>query len=600
MKRNMILMRILGGWLIGAILLIGCSSEDEQGILGDNVVRFNSQLTDMSSASKSSEVVSPTVLTKENWMIGDSIGIYMKYRDGKPFSEKNIVVENCKYLSIKDKASTSIFVPATKEDEIYYPNLGSDFISYYPYKSTIGKNYLYPIDIAGQSGDPSRVDLLYATSNVGVSEKGDVSLFFRHQLAKLVLYLKPDLAIQELKDIWPSLGITASGFYTKANFSLTDKVISDRSEIKDIYASKTPDGMRVELILIPQTVGRNMSLKFRLVGNDSELQWNIPEGKVFEAGKQYEYTLSIKMTWVEVLEQKILSWGEGVKLDDIVWGKSSDTQYGLTKITGGEYYVGSPESVGEKSEHPRHKVEIGGGWMSAYEITNKQYVAFLNDTEIISDEKNWEKLINIKDSKTRIDYYPDTHAWFVKESSWDDFPVVNVSWYGARKFAQWLGGDLPTEAEWETACRAGTDGLFSFGNGNGNNNNFVNCDQTTVELSENGTGGIIPVNRLNPNASMFYNMHGNVGEWCLDAVERTAAGSPAPYDSKTAWEPEYRLVRGGSWRTTLDECRSAARICYLPEHMADDIGFRVAFSVSNVPNLNFQKLEEFLKVSPLP
>ncbi|KAA6341606.1 Serine/threonine-protein kinase pkn1 [termite gut metagenome] len=599
----MILIRILGGWLIGAILLIGCTSEDEQEISGDNLVRFNSQLVNISSVSRSSDVSGPTVLTKENWMLGDAIGIYMKYNDSKPFSKENIIVNNYRYLSTKDKVSTSIFVPATEEDKIYYPNLGSDFISYYPYESTIGKECLYPIDVSQQS-DPSKIDLLYATSNAGSSEKGDVSLSFKHQLSKLVLNLKPDLAIPELSDAWATLVVMASGFYTKANFSLIDKVISDRSEIRDVSIAKTPDGMRVEMILIPQTVERNMCLKFGLSGNKNELRWNIPEGKVFEAGKQYEYTVSVKMTWIEVFEGEILPWGGGSKFDDIVWGKSSDTQYGLTKITGGDYYIGSPEGVGEENEYPRHKVAVGGGWISSYEITNKQYVEFLNKVRGVSFNgiKDGLLLMDVKDDAMKIEYIFDNDTWKVVDPSWDNYPVVNVTWYGARMFAQWLGGDLPTEAEWETACRAGNDGLFSFENSNEeiNYNDFVNCEQTSAAI--NGvSGGIVPVNYLRPNASNLYNMHGNVYEWCLDIVRRSAMGSPAPYDYRpTVSDEKYRSIRGGSWKTDLNKCRSAVRISYLPDHTADDIGFRVVFPISNVANLNFGELEEFLKVSPLP
>jgi formylglycine-generating enzyme required for sulfatase activity len=550
--------------------------------------------------------VGPAVLTKENWTIGDAIGIYMKY-GGKSFSEENVIVNNCRYLSTKNNVSTAIFVPATKEDAIYSPNFGSDFISYYPYKSEI-KDYLYPIDISEQGGDPSKVDLLYATSNE-LSEKGDVSLSFKHQLSKLVLNLKRDLANKELNDVWPGLWVWANGFYTKANFSLIDQVISNRTTIQKVSAATTQDGMRVELILIPQTVGRSTYLNFDLAGN--QLQWNIPEGKVFEAGKQYEYTVSIKMTWIEVIEGNIRPWVKESEFD-IDGEESPDASYyGLTKITSGAYYIGSPEGEGEENEYPRHKVDLGGFWISSYEITNLQYVDFLNKTgvefksstkkgvglyENEKREKNEKEFINIIDGgKIKYDDSKADNNWVVVDS-WDNYPVVNVSWHGAREFAKWLGGDLPTEAEWETACRAGRSGDFSFGNKNEAINSYkeyVNCEQIQ---------GILPANNgLKPNAINLYNMHGNVQEWCLDAVGRDARGSSAPYDHKfEVAEMKYHPIRGGSWKVALDKCRSAYRSCLEPEVMDDDIGFRVVFPMSNVHNLKFEKLANFLQAPSLP
>jgi formylglycine-generating enzyme required for sulfatase activity len=85
-------------------------------------------------------------------------------------------------------------------------------------------------------------------------------------------------------------------------------------------------------------------------------------------------------------------------------------------------------------------------------------------------------------------------------------------------------------------------------------------------------------------------------------VGRNTIGSPAPYDYRiVASETKYHPIRGGSWKTTLDKCRSAARSCYLPEYTADDIGFRVVFPISSVASLKFEELEKFLNISsPLP
>jgi formylglycine-generating enzyme required for sulfatase activity len=192
------------------------------------------------------------------------------------------------------------------------------------------------------------------------------------------------------------------------------------------------------------------------------------------------------------------------------------------------------------------------------------------------------------------------------EAGHADYPVTHVTWYGAKAFAEWLGGDLPSEAEWEVACRSARveyDGLFSFSSTeNGSNGyegyeKYVNCRD---EIPTNGKNETLPVNQLLPNNIGLHNMHGNVAEWCRDVAARNAVGSPAPYDySNSSRYDTYHILRGGSWKDLVTNCRSASRTCLLPETSGDDIGFRVVFPVSNVPNLDFAKIEEFLSVPSL-
>jgi formylglycine-generating enzyme required for sulfatase activity len=593
MKRNMTLsMRVLGGWLIGAILLIGCNANDDDDhkpVSGNEAVKFNSWLSDVSSVSRASEERGS--MTKEEWTPEDYIGVYMK-ENNKPLSDNAIIenVKNNKYISTKEGKS-STFIATNTNDEIYYPynSPAVSFVAYYPYKNTI-TDYVYQIDINDQKENLEKVDLLYATFDDKSPESMNVPLTFHHQLTKLVLNLQPNFK-GDKNAYFAGIKVRANGFYTKANFSLVDRLISDRDEIKPIHAKTTPDGKRVEMIIIPQTAGANTGIDFELF--EDLVKWSIPVNKVFEAGKQYEYTLYLGTPWIEV-DEKISSWGDEISVP-VNWSDPKYLSVGLVKISGGDLLIGSPEDTPEASanEYPQHEASVGTFWISPYEITNKQYIKFLN---YLVDQQLEDIAKELLPDNALIDY--DGEKWFLVDSSKSNYPVTNVTWYKAKAFAEWLGGDLPSEAEWEVACRAGNYGIFSFSsNSNDGLDNlyprYVNCrDEST-----NGVNEVIPVNKLLPNKNGLFNMHGNVAEWCRDSAGRNAAGAPPPYSYKLSEGEEiYRVIRGGSWRDYFLNCRSAYRDCILPESEVDYIGFRVVFPISNFPNLDFKEIESVLSI----
>jgi formylglycine-generating enzyme required for sulfatase activity/tRNA A-37 threonylcarbamoyl transferase component Bud32 len=156
-------------------------------------------------------------------------------------------------------------------------------------------------------------------------------------------------------------------------------------------------------------------------------------------------------------------------------------------------------------------------------------------------------------------------------------PVERVSWDDAMEFCRKLSGlpaekaagyeyRLPTEAEWEYACRAGTTTSYS-------------CGDSASQLSEYGWfGGISssfthPVGEKKPNAWGLYDMHGNVWEWCQDRYGAYPSGSAT--DPTGASSSSYRVGRGGSWFNDAGDCRSAIRSRHTPELRYDNLGFRV-------------------------
>ena len=243
------------------------------------------------------------------------------------------------------------------------------------------------------------------------------------------------------------------------------------------------------------------------------------------------------------------------------------------------FLMGSPESeVNRYTNETQYPVTLTAFRMSKYEITNAQYAAFLNAKGIGSD------------GKYAAGVYP-TQALIYANSSWgltyigsqwvpvtgfEDAPVIYVTWYGATEYATYIGGTLPTEAQWEYACRAGTTTPFNTGtcltNTDANyywGDPYMTCTNTVTT----SPGKTQTVGTYAPNAYGLYDMHGNVWEWCADwygTYPTTAQTNPTG-----ATTGSYRVIRGGSWRNDAQFCRSAFRIADGPDADAYEIGFRV-------------------------
>ena len=235
--------------------------------------------------------------------------------------------------------------------------------------------------------------------------------------------------------------------------------------------------------------------------------------------------------------------------------------YELVLIPGGAFMMGSPEDEPERmdSEGPRREVAVPSFYMGRYPVTNREYAVFLKANPNMPEPKYWGD----------------------RQFNQPDQPVVGVSWEDARAYAQWAGLRLPTEAEWEYACRAGTDTPFFF-------ENCLSTDQANYdgnypykgcpkgEYREKPT----PVGSFPPNEFGLYDMHGNVFEWCEDDWHGSYKGAPV---DGSAWigRPErggYRVLRGGSWIDFAGNCRSANRNRFTPVSRNYFLGFRLTRS----------------------
>jgi formylglycine-generating enzyme required for sulfatase activity len=244
----------------------------------------------------------------------------------------------------------------------------------------------------------------------------------------------------------------------------------------------------------------------------------------------------------------------------------TNLKFDMVPIPGGKFLMGSPadEDGRKEDEGPQVEVEIAPFWMATHEVIWDLYEEWSFELDIrrreINKEKGseWDKIADAVVRPTK----PYTDMTF--EMGKRNRPAICMTQYAAKSFCKWLCAKtgryyrLPTEAEWEYACRAGTRTAYSFGDSPEDLDEYGwNFDNSDDKYHEVGT--------KKPNPWGLYDMHGNVAEWVLDqyipdAYKRLAAkGNPAsnPLFVPTAEFPV--VVRGGSWDDDPEALRSAAR-----------------------------------------
>jgi formylglycine-generating enzyme required for sulfatase activity len=211
------------------------------------------------------------------------------------------------------------------------------------------------------------------------------------------------------------------------------------------------------------------------------------------------------------------------------------------------------------AERPQHQVAVSPFSLQATSVTREQYRLFDPEHESVHSTTWWGE----------SDVFP-------KRAPADDCPMINVTWYDACVFARWIGVRLPTEGEWEYACRAGTQTQFGFGDNDKNLGQYA-------WFSSNSGDTTRPVGQKKPNAWGLYDMHGNVWEWCQDWYgDRYYATSPLD-DPTGALAGSHRVIRGGGWGYNAWYCRAAYRVRCVPSDRYNNLGFRLARTVSSLP-----------------
>lgn len=213
----------------------------------------------------------------------------------------------------------------------------------------------------------------------------------------------------------------------------------------------------------------------------------------------------------------------------------------LRWIPSGEFMAGSAIGIGNSDEYPQHRVKLTHGFWLA---------------DVACPQVLWETVMGDKPSHFKGEQRP------VEQVSWAN---VQAFLTALNEMVPGLDADLPTEAQWEYACRAGTESAYSFG------------EEATPELAQFGQAwgkvGTVEVKSFEPNGLGLYQMHGNVWEWCRDGKREYA--EEEALDPVGTGSGDY-MVRGGSWRDLADNSRAAFRKCWHSDLRLDSLGFRIA------------------------
>ena len=254
----------------------------------------------------------------------------------------------------------------------------------------------------------------------------------------------------------------------------------------------------------------------------------------------------------------------------------------MVPIPAGEFLMGSPEDEEGRTgnEGPQHRVRLAPFSLARTPITQAQWRQVARWQPAPGDPP-WERELNPEPS-----FFKGVLPVEIRISEHDRRPVERVSWFDAQEFCRRLSQrtgrtyTLPSESQWEYACRAGTTTPYAFG---------TTLSQWQANVASSGT---TKVASFPANAWGLHDMHGNVYEWCLDHWYRGYEGAPA---DGSAWlstteqqdqsttkavndgtdDPEGRMLRGGSWNILPANCRSAFRYVIHPDNRFFFIGFRV-------------------------
>ena len=252
----------------------------------------------------------------------------------------------------------------------------------------------------------------------------------------------------------------------------------------------------------------------------------------------------------------------------------------MVSVMGGSFIMGCTSEQGgdcEQNEQPAHEVKIPGFYISKYEITNEEFVSFLNVKG--NQTEGGVSWINLEGSYKKVSCgIKKENGKFLSKSGQNKLPVVYVSWYGAQAYGAWLKSKtgknyrLPSEAEWEFAARGGRSSN-GFKYAGSDNLGEVAWSRENANKTTHHVGSVAKGNELG-----LYDMSGNISEWTADCYNESYEITPKDGSINSSGDCASRVNRGGSWYNSAQFCRVSIRNSNRPNSRDYNLGFRIVYN----------------------
>ena len=278
----------------------------------------------------------------------------------------------------------------------------------------------------------------------------------------------------------------------------------------------------------------------------------------------------------------------------------------VVALDGGRFLMGTDDKEGfpDDGEGPSREVSLSPFSISAQAVTNAEFSRFVKSTGYKTEAElfGWTFVFHLfvpEETAARIDRVVEITPWWwpVEGAYWEkpegstsnlkgrgSHPVVHISWNDAKAYCNWIGGRLPTEAEWEYAARGGLEGCtYPWGDelipGGSHQCNIWQGTFPDANNKEDGYVGTSPVDAFPSNGYGLYNVSGNVWEWCDDWFSPDYHRTSEPSDPRGPVRGDSKAMRGGSYLCHDSYCnryRVAARSANTPDSSTGNLGFRIA------------------------
>lgn len=516
------------------------------------------------------------------WMDNDRIGLFMLPKGEENLSKAYPDAMNKQYR-ITD-AATGVLAPVDNVRLLFPRDEEVDFIAYYPFEegqtTIITPNFGYQVA-------PHLLDILHVKATGIAPTKAPVGLKFDHVLSRITLNITAGSGIT-VDDIEAMVSNDVTTIiYERGHIDLSQGIYEkDKDELTSNVAfyhhTSSPLGVHATFsAIVPPTTWDNTPnypLTLLIGGQAYRCILSLGEGKRYAPGNNYIFPITVSRSEATVAPPTIGEWNV------VEAGETTASVLQSVFIPAGTFMMGSPDmEQGRYENETQHQVTLTQSFrMTRYEITIAQYAEFLNaekvpgaadgnEVQYTLPDGSQHPLFKVNGEGWTPVWNDDTRRWEVLPDK-ENYPMTHVTWHGATLYAEWAGGELPTEAQWEYACRAGTQTAYSFGE------NAGALGEYDVYSGNKLSDHPAPVGSKKSNPWGLYDMHGNVAEWCRDSWDGRADYSSDPViNPLNPNRGDGCVIRGGSSNQDVSSCRSAYRGSVNPDLTYAFVGFRIIY-----------------------